>query len=310
MDEYTPFERIAIVVVPRDRVSIFPRCLEALYKHTDAPFRVIVVAGALDNTTQEYLRQFQRQKDNMSLMLVDRRLMQGEARNMAIREAEERLCVVLENDTIVHKNWLSPMLECMRDERAAAVAPLILWYRGIHAAGCRFEERERNGVVILQHKIIYTDIRRKSIDYPESHCVLIDRRLLPAGIDIFDDVEPFDVDLGLTLRRHGLSVFLEPRAVATYAAAPPLEVRDIPSFRSRWDPASWEARNRRFMRKWAVTYDPSSKLASYRRQQLKLGFARWYPTEFAVGVSNVAFAWTNRLLSLLSRGPAEPCRRE
>lgn len=284
----------------RDRVSIFPRCLDAIYAHTDVAFRVIVVAGALDRRTQEYLRQLQIQKNNLSVTLSDGQLMQCEARNIGIREADQRLCVVLENDTIVHKNWLAPMLQCLREERAAVVAPLMWWYRGLHAAGCSFEERERNGEVILQHRIDYTDIRRKRIDYPESHCILIDRQLFPSRIDIFDDVEPYDVDFGLTLRKYGLSAFLEPRSAATYAAPPPLEVRDVPTFRSRWDPACWGARNKEFMRKWAVTYDPSEKLASYRRQQLKLGLARWCPTTFAVGMSNVAFAWTNRLLSLQS----------
>ena len=213
----------------------------------------------------------------------------------------ERFCVVLENDTIVHENWLAPMLECMREEGAAVVMPLILWYRGIHAAGCMFEEREKDGAVVFHHKIMYTGIRRRQIDYPESHCILIDRQLLP-GVDIFDDVEPFDVDLGLTLRKYGLSVFLEPRSVVTYSAPPPWEVRDIPPFKLRWDPASWEARNRLFMQKWGVTYDPSSKRASYRRQQFRLGLARWYPTKFTVGLSNVSFSLENLLLSLVMRG--------
>jgi hypothetical protein len=158
-----------------------------------------------------------------------------------------------------------------------------------------FEEREIDGDVIFQHKILYTGIRRKRIDYPECHCILIDRQLLP-GDDIFDDVEPFDVDLGLTLRKHGLSVFLEPRSVATYSAPPPLEVRDIPPFKLRWDAASWKARNTGFMQKWRVTYDASPKYASYRRQELKLGLARWYPTSFTVGISNFAFSSVNRLL--------------
>jgi hypothetical protein len=72
---------------------------------------------------EEYLRQLQRQKDNLSVVLVDRLLMQGEARNLALRDVHERLCVVLENDTIVHANWLTPMLACMREERAAVVTP-------------------------------------------------------------------------------------------------------------------------------------------------------------------------------------------
>ena len=291
-------ERVVVAVVARDRFSMFPRCLEALYAYTDMPFRVIAVAGGADRATAEYLRKMQLQKGNMSIVLVDRLLMQGEARNLALRQANERYCVVLENDTIVQENWLAPMLECMREEGAGAVMPLIFWYRGIHAAGCMFDEKqEKDGAVVFHHRIMYTEIRRKRIDYPECHCVLIDRRLLP-GIDIFDDVEPFDVDLGLTLRKYGLSVFVEPLSVVTYSAPPPLEVRDIPPFKLRWDAASWEARNNRFMQKWGVTYDSSAKHSSYRRQQLKLGLARWYPTKFTVALSNVTFTAVNRLLSL------------
>jgi Glycosyl transferase family 2 len=300
MDGPASRESVDILVVPRDRFSMFPRCLEALYAYTDVRFRVIVVAGAMDRLTEEYLHQLQREKGNVSVVRGDHLLMQGEARTVALRESHERLCVVLENDTIVHDNWLGSMLECMREEKVAVVTPLILWYRGIHAAGCMLEEQDRDGTVTFHHRIMYTGIRRRRIDYPECHCVLIDRELLP-GTDIFDDVEPFDVDFGLMLRKRGLSVVLEPRSVATYAAPPPWEVRDIPVVTFRWDPASWEARNRRFMEKWGVTYDPSKKLASYRRQQLKLGLARWYPNNLTVGLANVGVGAVNRVLSRVRR---------
>jgi len=302
MDNLKPSKNVVIAVVPRDRFSVFPRCLEALYAHTDVQFRVIVVAGGADKTTEEYLRQLQVQKGNMTVVLVDRLLMQGEGRNIAIRLVSERFCVILENDTIVHENWLGPMIECMREEGAAVVTPLILWYRGIHAAGCMFDERDKDGTIAFHHNIMYTEIRRRRIDYPECHCVLIDRQLLP-GNDIFDDVEPFDVDLGLTLRKYGLSVFLEPRSVVTYSAPPPWEVRDIPPFKFRWNAPLWETRNRQFMKKWRVRYDPSSKLASYRRQQLKLGLARWYPTRLTVGVSNIGVSSLNRVLALSRKRP-------
>jgi hypothetical protein len=189
----------------------------------------------------------------------------------------------------------------MREEGAAVVTPLIFWYRGIHAAGCMFDEREKDGAVVFRHRIMYTGIRRRQIDYPENHCILLDRQLLQ-GVDIFDDVEPFDVDLGLTLRRYGLSAFIEPRSVVTYSAPPPWEVRDIPPFKLRWDPASWEARNRLFMQKWGVTYDPAPKRSSYRRQQVRLGLASWYPTRFTVGLSNVGVGLERILRSLAIRG--------
>ena len=297
----TPTETVVIAVVMRDRFSMFPRCLEALYAHTHVGFRLIVVAGGADSATKEYLHRLQVQRGNMSVVLTERLLMQAEARNLALRGVDERFCVVLENDTIVHENWLAPMLECMREEGAAAVMPLIMWYRGIHAAGCTFEEQEQDNAIVFQHAIAYTDIRRKRIDYPESHCVLIDRQMLP-NIEIFDEVEPFDVDLGLTLRKHGCSVFFEPRSVVTYSAPPPWEVRDVPITVLRWDAASWNARNRRFAQKWQVTYDSSAKRASYRRQQIKLGLVRWYPSRLTVGITNLGVRLANRIVTWMTRG--------
>ena len=157
MSGVTLSNRVDIIVVIRDRFSMFPRCLDALYAFTHVPFRAIVVAGGADRTTREHLHQLQAKRGNMSIVLVDHLLLPGEARNLALRQCNERFCTVLENDTIVHKNWLPPMIECLRDEGAAVVTPLVWWYRGLHTAGCVFEERENNnGTIKFNHRIIYT----------------------------------------------------------------------------------------------------------------------------------------------------------
>lgn len=292
-------ETIDIAVVPRDRFSTFPRCLDALYANTRVPFRLIVVAGGLDVHTEQQLRQRRAHDPNLTLVLADHLLTQAEARNIALHHVREDRCVILENDTIVHQDWLPPLVECMRRHGAAAVTPLILWYRGIHAAGCTFEEVESEGRIVFRHGIDYSVVGQRRIDYPENHCLLIDRRLLP-DIDLFEDVEPFDVDFGLLLRQRGLAVFLEAGSVVTYSAPPPWEVRDIPAFKFRWDPTVWGARNRRFADKWGVTYDSTSKQASYRRQQIKLGLARWYSNRVTVGIANAGGHVMNRIATWLT----------
>jgi len=302
-------EPVDIIVVTRDRFSTFARCLDAVYDHTQLSFNLFVVAGAVDHRTEDQLRRLQAVKGNVRLLLEERHLTQADARNLGLVQARSRYCVVLENDTMVHDNWLAPMLECMWEQGAAAVMPLIFWYRGLHAAGCAFEEVDVNGRRELRHHILYGDIRRKRIGYPESHCILIDRHRLD-GDALFDDVEPLDVDLGLTLRKRGLSVFLEPRAKATYAAPPPLELRDIPLCKRRWDASAWKARNDAFMKKWDVHYDAARKLASYRRQELKLGLARWYETPLTVALSNLAFGSANRLLSVVRGTPSDQDLRQ
>ena len=291
---------VDIVVVPRDRFSMFRPCLAALYAHTPSPFNVFVVAGAMDRSTGSFLRELQNEKQNLKLVTVDHLLLQGEARALGLEAATGRYCVVLENDTLVHEHWLEPLLACLHEEKLAAVAPLIYWYRGLHAAGCVFDESKAGVDVLFHHQILYGDVRRRRIDYPECHCILIDRRRLP-GTDIFDDVEPFDVDFGMMLRSRGQACFLEPLSVVTYLAPPPWRVFDVPAFRFRWDPRSWEARNRRFMEKWGVVYDSTRKLRSYRRQQWKLGPAKWFPTGATVGLANFAVGSLNRLVATVER---------
>jgi GT2 family glycosyltransferase len=156
-------EAVDVIVVTRDRFSTFARCLDAVYHHTHLPCSLFVVAGAVDRATEEHLRRVQATKGNVSLLLENRHLTQAEARNLGLAQARSRYCVVLENDTMMHDNWLAPMLECMREQRAAAVMPLIFWYRGLHAAGCTFEELDVAGRRELRHRILYGDIRRKPI---------------------------------------------------------------------------------------------------------------------------------------------------
>ena len=283
-----------VVIVVRDRFSMFRECIERLYAHTKYPFRLMIIAGGVDTGTKEYLYQVRSEKDDCQLVLGEHILTQAGARNLALEESNERFVCILENDTLVHDDWLPRMLDCMTATGAAVVTPLIWWYRGIHTAGGTIIEQEKGGKRGIGHRILYSGVCRKQIDYPENHCILIDREKLP-GSDLFHDVEPFDVDLGLTVRRLGLSVFLEPTAEATYMPSPPLEVCDILPYKYRWDPDLWETRNRNFQERWSVVYDAAPKLASYHRQQLKLGLARWYPNKMTVKMSNTNFRVANWL---------------
>jgi glycosyltransferase involved in cell wall biosynthesis len=302
-------EMVVIGVMPRDWLSMFPRCLEALYAHTDGPFRVVLVAGGADHATRQHLQTLQAQHANLSVVLADKLLEQATARNLVLQHVHERVCVLLENDTLVHPNWLHPLLECMHDERAAVVAPLLLdfWDGTIHTAGGVFEERAQDGAVAFHHESMYhrmpparVQLQRTRIAYAEAHCLLIDRRQLPEST-LFDDVEPFDADLGLTLHSRGLTAFLEPRSRATYLTPPPLQLGDIDAFKFRWDAAAWAARNRRFQHKWHVTYDGSSKERFYRRQHCKLGLARWYPNPSTVWMFNTYLGVLKRLRSRVRR---------
>jgi hypothetical protein len=291
----------AILVVPRDRFSVFPRCLEALLACTDLPYRLVIVAGGADATTRRYLLGLARNARNVEVVLPDRLLSQIEARKLGIALVEKvhRYCVVLENDTIVRPGWLPPLLSCMHEEGAAAVMPLVYWHRGLHSAGCSIERKGRGRETVLDHEILYVGLHRKPIGYPESHCILLDLRRLE-GIAVFDDVEPFDVDLGLTLEKYGLRAYLEPRSVVTYSAPPRWEIGDIAATKLRWDLRLWGQRNARFMAKWKVHYGRRRhKRLSYVRQAIKLGLAYFYATSTTVALANISVRAARHLTSWL-----------
>jgi hypothetical protein len=279
---------LAVMVVIRDRFCMYAPCVDALYANTALPFRLILVAGGADEPTRRCLRDMQDRRKDVTTVFCDPLLSQAEARNIGLREVRERYFAIVENDSIVHANWLPPLLECMAEEGAAVVTPLIAFAGGVHAAGCTIEIGGSGGERWLTHTVCSSDIRRRRIDYPETHCILLDRSLLPG--DLFDEAEPMDVDFGLTLRERGLKVFLEPRSVVTYIPPPPLRAGDLGSFSKRWDPEAWKARNDAFMNKWCVRYDASVKLAAYRRQQAKVQLARTYPNRVTIALTNAALS--------------------
>jgi glycosyltransferase involved in cell wall biosynthesis len=218
-----PEDTITILIVPRDRFSNFPPCIEAIYAHTTSTFRVVVLAGGMDSTIQEFVTGLQEEKDNFQVVNLKRLLTQSALRRRAMAYAQGRYCVLMEHDAIVHEHWLSPLMACILEERAAVVMPLISWYRGLHAAGCSCEAKVTDGETLFNHPILSTNISRKPIDSPKSHLILMDLNKMRhiALSELFDDVEPFDVDFGLTFRKHRLPVWLEPQSVVTYDAPPP-----------------------------------------------------------------------------------------
>src|SRR5215218_104541 len=103
----------------RDRFSTFPQCLETLYARTNIPFDLLTIVGGADAATKDYLLQLQRRRENVHVVLTPSLLTQQDARRVVMQQLDEKFgtrsfCVILENDTLVHDNWLPPLLECMR----------------------------------------------------------------------------------------------------------------------------------------------------------------------------------------------------
>jgi GT2 family glycosyltransferase len=265
---------VTIAVVPRERFSYARASLEALYRYTDPPFRVVYVDGGSPSRVQRYLESAARDK-GFDLIRSEEFLAPNRARNLALAKVRTKYAVFIDNDVIVGPGWLPPLVRCAEETNAAVVGPLVCeslpLHSTIHFAGgdSHIDIVQREGRV--ERRLVETilrqgqrvadvrqELRRVQTEVAEFHCMLV-------RTSVFDRLGPFDeamltvlenVDFCMAVAQAGGLVFLDPASIVTYAAYAPLALSDIPFYLLRWN-NRWTLATLQHLRdKWELTEDP------------------------------------------------------
>jgi len=139
--------------------------------------------------------------------------------------------VFVENDIIVEKGWLKPIVECAEKEQAAIVSPLILEgnpkspNKQVHILGINLNfEMQESGKrwlkiehIMHHEKLSNQKLERSEVDAVEFHCALVRRSLLEkVQLDeVFDNLESH-IDLCIQAKNIGEKVFVEPSSQVTF----------------------------------------------------------------------------------------------
>ncbi len=287
-------EEVTIAVVPRERFSYARASLEALYRCTDPPFRLVYVDGGSPSRVRRYLESAARER-RFDLIRSDGYLAPNRARNLALARVRTNYVVFIDNDVVVSPGWLRPLVQCAEETNAAVVSPLICeslpLHSTIHFAGgdSHIDVVEREGRVerhlvetILRQGQRVADVRhelrRVETEVAEFHCMLV-------RTSVFERVGPFDeallthrenVDFCMVVAQAGGTVYLEPASIVTYAAYTPLALSDIPFYLLRWNNRWTLATLHHLREKWRLTED-----AYFLRQYAK-PFLDWRRRDFLV----------------------------
>ena len=285
---------VTIVVVPRERFSYARESLDALYRHTDSPFRLVYVDGGSPSRVRRYLESAARDR-GFDLIRSEGYLAPNRARNLALAQVRTKYTVFVDNDVIVSPGWLPPLVRCAEETNAAVVGPLICeslpLHATIHFAGgdSHIDIVEQEGRI--ERHIVETilrqgqriadvrdELRRAQTEVAEFHCMLV-------RTSVFDRVGPFDealltirenVDFCMLVAQAGGQVWLEPASVVTYAAFAPLALSDIPFYLLRWN-NSWTLASLHHLRdKWELTE------GAYFHRQYAKSFLEWRRRAFLV----------------------------
>lgn len=229
---------IVSVVIPHygDR-ALTDACLAALDKNTDEEVELVLVDNGTGETFDVDIEIHNPRNQGFAV-----------ACNQGAKAATGDVVVFLNNDTVPHPGWLTPLVSALQDETVGAAGSLLRYpdYRVQHA-GVRlaWEAGTLTAYNILE------DGARRNVEAVTGACMAVDRSkfLSIGGFDeqYWNGYE--DVDLCLTMRHMGWNVVYQPGSVVTH--------HESASGPERWTRARENVR--RLQIKWA-TYEPQTIL--------------------------------------------------
>lgn len=264
---------VTIVVGPRERFSVSARSLDSIYQHADTPFDLIYVDGGSPRYVRDYLAKAASER-GFKLLRSKTFLSPNQARNLALRHVcdETRYVVFIDNDVVVSRGWLQPLIACAEETGAAIVGPLICQGSPLHAivhcAGgeCGVREVEANGrrerhlfeKIYSQGKSVAKlapRLRRQPTRLAEFHCMLVRHSVLretgPLDERILSTRE--HLDFCMTVAGRGEAIYFEPASVVTYLNDARMRLSDLHYYMLRWGDA-WERTSLiRMAEKWNLS---------------------------------------------------------
>jgi GT2 family glycosyltransferase len=122
------FPLVSVVVVTYNKLDFNRLCLQSIYDKTTYPnVEVVVVDNGSSDGTREYLKEVQALHANCKLVFNDSNDGYGPANNRGVAVASGLYLVLLNNDTVVTRPWLSRLIRPLRDPRIGLVGPVSSW---------------------------------------------------------------------------------------------------------------------------------------------------------------------------------------
>lgn len=111
----------SIIILTFNQLEYTKKCVESIKRHTPEPHEVVFVDNGSRDGTVEWLRRVV--SENSNYRLIENKENGGFAAgcNQGIREAKGEYILLLNNDVIVTKGWLSGLLNCLKKAPDAGI---------------------------------------------------------------------------------------------------------------------------------------------------------------------------------------------
>ena len=214
--------KLVSIVIPTVTRKYLDECIESIEKNTSySNYEIILVNdGSSEPEFLDYLS-----KTKHRVLNLPKNVGFAKANNEGFKAARGDYIMTLNSDTLVHKDWLSIMVNTLEsDENIAVVGPTVLNARTtvIDTAGCFWDKDS--------YRKVYSFLHGKQIqDYPQINtayyvdaiggvCMLFRRQAL-FEVGLFDEnyINGWeDIDICLSLRNKGHNIYQSPAIIEHY----------------------------------------------------------------------------------------------
>ena len=111
-----------IIIPVWNERELTARCIETILDNTHSPYRIIIIDNGSDPETAQYLNELAGQKPELIyLKRNDKNLGFPKAVNQGIGLSDASYLCILNNDTEVHKDWLTEMIQVAEKDAGIGV---------------------------------------------------------------------------------------------------------------------------------------------------------------------------------------------
>lgn len=119
------FPMVSVIVLCYNQLDYTRTCVDSILQNTAYPnYELIMVDNASSDGTADYLRQLASREERVRLVLNDSNRGFAGGNNDGLAIARGEYLLLLNNDTVVTRGWLTNMVKHFRDWRVGLVGPL------------------------------------------------------------------------------------------------------------------------------------------------------------------------------------------
>lgn len=201
---------VSIILVTYNNLHYTKQCMESLINKTAYPnYEIIIVDNDSKDDTPTYLKQLEKDVDCVKVILNNNNSGFAGGNNIGIKASQGEYIILLNNDTLVTRGWITSLIKHLDKENIGMVGPVtnsIGNESQINIDYSNIEDMDRFAIeyTTLHHNEIYKDIKVLAM-----FCVAIKREIMDE-IGLLDEnykVGMFeDDDYSMAINKKGYEV--------------------------------------------------------------------------------------------------------